>query len=173
MNYEQKYLKYKAKYIQAKQEGGLGGHLNIYFMTDDEFRGIETNRQLNVKYPGTRINYKQKDSGFNDKFHHIVEHGHHLTIMTLNDKNRPVPKKVDLKLGSDGKTVVDKTFKFDYFEKKDLKKVLEEIKKVEPNISKMVLVRDYSALHDVFVAALTIDTSSDDVKLIPQPIELK
>jgi hypothetical protein len=37
MDYEQKYLKYKAKYIQSKQEGG-GGHLHVYFLSKKRIR---------------------------------------------------------------------------------------------------------------------------------------
>ena len=171
MNYEQKYLKYKAKYIQAKQEGG-GGNLRVFFLTQGEFDTIKKQNtniaaQLekkkglavdytNISYPGLAIHNKTKSSGFEKKFPYINEH---------EKQAHYNGKKI---LFTDGT-------KFDYYVMKDLDRVVKLISASsgKENLNKMILVRDYLALHDVFVASFTIVREGDTVTSITiDPIDI-
>ena len=169
MNYEQKYLKYKAKYVKAKQEGGLGGHLQVFFLTENQFTTIKNQNAnigeklknkktlvknkkddyTNISYPGLGIHHHTNESGFKELFPYINEHEQKLHYK--QDK-----KKYDVPLG--------KT-KFDYYDKEDLQQVLDLIKGSAriTDITKMILVRDYSLLHDVFVVSFTINKTGETV----------
>ncbi len=54
MNYEQKYLKYKAKYLKNKQEGGEN-ELEIYFINNADKAEIEKYGNINIIRPGKRV----------------------------------------------------------------------------------------------------------------------
>jgi hypothetical protein len=165
MNYEQKYLKYKAKYVQAKQEGGLGGHLRVFFLTDEEFFAIHSANQnignklqnkkaiksvkedyTNIAYPGLAIHSKTNNSGFEKKFPFINEHEQKVHY---NGMKIPFANKA----------------KFDYYDMKDLNQAVQliSISAQKSDLSKIILVRDYTALHDVFVASFTLVKEGEKV----------
>lgn len=173
MDYEQKYLKYKAKYLQAKQEGGApGGHLQVFFLTDEEFTKIQsgsntainvgkklkdknnlvktkTDDYTNIYFPGLGIHHHTHDSGFKNFYPYINEHEQNLHYVK-NNKNFKVP------LGGN---------KFDYYNLATLSQVIGLIKTSagKSGITKMILVRDYTLLHDVFVCSFTLNMDGEKV----------
>ncbi len=54
MNYEQKYLKYKAKYLKNKQEGGEHG-LKIFFVNQKDIDSITQYSNINIRFPGKKV----------------------------------------------------------------------------------------------------------------------
>ncbi len=174
MNYEQKYLKYKAKYIQSKQEGsGLGGSLHIYFISDNDYTTLKGENDTNVVYPGVDMHVKKRDSGLKKRFPHIVQDK---TVLY-------VPKtvtKTKFKLRGKGDTYEDVTIQktnilglsgdsnFDYYEKDDVTKVLNTVKGIKKDVTKLLLVRDYGVLHDVFIGVLTIVKDGENVTGLKQ-----
>ena len=55
MDYREKYFKYKSKYLSAKQVGGLGGHLQVYFLTQSDYDTLKNDPKHNFKIPGTKV----------------------------------------------------------------------------------------------------------------------
>ena len=68
LNFEQKYLKYKSKYLQTKQFGGIGGHLQVYFLTNDQYNELKNGNWV-VSDPGRRcISYMKNKDGITYRY---------------------------------------------------------------------------------------------------------
>ena len=149
LNFEQKYLKYKSKYLQTKQFGGLGGHLQVYFLTNEQYDELKKKDTHNFKKPGLKISEKN-DSGLKEKYIHAIQHDPMLNIPAADGK------KVN-------KVAIGTDVKFDYTNPDHISKVISKITTGNPP-NKIMLIRDYSLLHDVFVGAFNIGA---DNKLTP------
>lgn len=137
MDYQQKYLKYKAKYLALRQSGGLGGHLQVYFLTEEQQKAITSSDEYNHTHPGLKFNKKTKNSGISEKYSHVTQHHNYLYKIVDGKK-----EKIDLGKG----------LKFNYKNPTDV----ESVKKKLTNAKYILLIRDYSALDDVYAGMFKI-----------------
>lgn len=156
MDYQEKYFKYKVKYLNEKQNGGMGGHLQIYFLTQADYDTLKADTTHNFKIPGTKVALEKRknDSGLSNKYPHIVEHHSHLydIINEIDKKGKSKTSKAKRDLGKDNK--------FNYTNPEHIKLAKSLLK--NKDVKYIMLIRDYSMQHDVFIGTFEID---DDNKL--------
>jgi len=152
MDYREKYFKYKSKYLSAKQVGGLGGHLQVYFLTQSDYDTLKNDPKHNFKIPGTKVALTGKnDSGLSNKYPHILEHHIHVYDINNNKKDKKGnPEKIQRNLGKD--------MKFDYTNPEHILILKNNLFLYNKNkdVKYIMLIRDYSVLHDVFVGTFEI-----------------
>lgn len=152
MEFQQKYLKYKSKYLQLSQNGGMGGHLQIYFLTEADYKTLIDDTTHNFKIPGTKValEKRKKDSGLSNKYPHIVQHNTQLyDISNDTDKKGKKNLKIKYDLGKDKK--------FNYTNPEHIKLVKDRLNK---DFKYIMLIIDYSLQHDVFVGTFKINSDN-------------
>ena len=149
MDYQQKYLKYKAKYIELKQYGGLGGHLRVYFLTLEQYNELMSKKEYNFIELGVKIN----DKGFSSKYTNINQHHHSLYTPTTKKQ----VKLTDINTSQD--------LRFDYNNPSHINKI-NDLK----TFAYILLVRNYTVLHDVYVGRYKIldDGVIQNVECLPK-----
>lgn len=166
MDYFQKYLKYKAKYLEIKnQEGGLGGRVYAYFLTENDLKnfadahtfaviGSKIKTSLLKSYPYIERKddtlYKGKDK------YKLVEAEVKQKNTGLDEKRKSTLQKIGENLAKSNK------FSFEYANIDKVKKVLNHTS-MNNSYKYLVIVRHYTVLKDVYCGTFKINNDSIEI----------
>ena len=164
MAYLEKYLKYKAKYLELQnQEGGLGGRVYAYFLTESELKNFADNHTFAVigsqvkgallkSYPYIERKddtlYKGKDK------YKLVEEESKQKSTGLDTQRKSVVQKIGEKMAKSNK------FSFEYANLDKVKKVLSHQSMQDKKYKYIVIVRHYTVLKDAYCGTLIINDDS-------------
>jgi hypothetical protein len=169
MSYLEKYLKYKSKYLELRnresQEGGLGGRVYAYFLTEDDLKKFAQNHTFAVigsqvkgsllkSYPYIE---RKDDILYNNQVKNkIVLEEPKKNTTGLDVERKSLLQKVGDKLSKSNK------FYFEYANLDKVKKVLSHQSMKGKTYKYIVIVRHYTVLKDAYCGTLIINDDSID-----------